>query len=71
VNKTEPDLEVWQSSVLFVKKNIHITGRFPKKKKYGLVSQIDRCTTSNMKVALERLKKKIQISTNKAECSLN
>jgi four helix bundle protein len=40
------DLEVWQSSELFVKKIYIVTGSFPKEEKYGLVSQIDRCTVS-------------------------
>ncbi len=40
------DLEVWQSSVLFVKKIYIITGLFPKEEKFGLVSQINRCAVS-------------------------
>jgi four helix bundle protein len=40
------DLEVWQSSVLFVKKIYIVTGSFPKEEKYGLVSQINRCAVS-------------------------
>lgn len=40
------DLEVWQSSVLFVKKIYIITSTFPKEEKYGLVSQINRCAVS-------------------------
>jgi four helix bundle protein len=40
------DLEVWQSSVLFVKKIYIVTGTFPIEEKYGLVSQINRCAVS-------------------------
>ena len=40
------DLEVWQSSVLFVKKIYSITGSFPKEEKFGLVPQINRCAVS-------------------------
>jgi four helix bundle protein len=40
------DLEVWQSSVLLVKKNYIVTGSFPKEEKFGLVSQINRCAVS-------------------------
>lgn len=40
------DLEVWQSSVLFVKKIYIITGSFPSQEKFGLVSQINRCAVS-------------------------
>ena len=40
------DLEVWQSSVLFVKKIYIITGAFPNEEKFGLVSQLRRCAVS-------------------------
>ena len=40
------DLEVWQSSVLFVKKIYSITGSFPKEEKFGLLPQINRCAVS-------------------------
>jgi four helix bundle protein len=40
------DLEVWQSSVLFVKKIYIITDSFPKEEKFGLVSQINRSAVS-------------------------
>ena len=40
------DLEVWQSSVLFVKRIYIITDTFPKEEKFGLVSQINRCAVS-------------------------
>ena len=40
------DLEVWQSSVLFVKRIYILTGTFPKEEKFGLVSQINRCAVS-------------------------
>jgi four helix bundle protein len=40
------DLEVWQSSVLFVKRIYIITGSFPNEEKFGLVSQINRCAVS-------------------------
>ncbi len=40
------DLEVWQSSVLFVKRIYSITGSFPKEERFGLVSQINRCAVS-------------------------
>ena len=40
------DLEVWQSSVLFVKKIYTITDSFPKEEKFGLVSQINRSAVS-------------------------
>lgn len=40
------DLEVWQSSDLFVKRIYILTGTFPKEEKFGLVSQINRCAVS-------------------------
>lgn len=40
------DLEVWQSSVLFVKRIYSITGSFPNEERFGLVSQINRCVVS-------------------------
>ncbi len=40
------DLEVWQSSVLFVKRIYILTCSFPKEEKFGLVSQINRCAVS-------------------------
>lgn len=40
------DLEVWQSSVLFVKRIYTITSTFPNEEKFGLVSQINRCGVS-------------------------
>jgi four helix bundle protein len=40
------DLEVWQSSVLFVKKIYTVTSSFQNEEKFGLVSQINRCAVS-------------------------
>lgn len=40
------DLDVWKSSVLFVKKIYQITDTFPATEKYGLSSQISRCAVS-------------------------
>jgi len=40
------DLDVWKSSVLFVKKIYQITDTFPTTEKYGLTSQISRCAVS-------------------------
>lgn len=40
------DLDVWKSSVLFVKEIYKITEAFPSNEKYGLTSQISRCAVS-------------------------
>jgi four helix bundle protein len=56
------DLEVWQSSVLFVKKIYIITDSFPKEEKFGLVSQINRSAVSipsNIAKVVPELLKKI------------
>jgi four helix bundle protein len=40
------DLEVWKCSIILVKKIYLITGKFPNDEKFGLVSQINRCSVS-------------------------
>ncbi len=40
------DLEVWKFSIILVKKIYLITGKFPNEEKFGLVSQINRCSVS-------------------------
>jgi len=40
------DLDVWKSSVLFVKKIYQVTSTFPNTEKYSLTSQISRCAVS-------------------------
>ncbi|MNK51005.1 hypothetical protein D3C87_698970 [compost metagenome] len=40
------DLEVWKSSVLFVKRIYQLTDTFPNTEKFGLISQISRCAVS-------------------------
>ena len=40
------DLEVWQASVLLVKKIYLITAKFPNDEKFGLTSQINRAAIS-------------------------
>lgn len=40
------DLDVWKCSVNLVKKIYIITGTFPNEEKFGLVSQINRCSVS-------------------------
>lgn len=40
------DLDVWKSSVSFVKKIYQLTDTFPVTEKYSLVSQISRCAVS-------------------------
>lgn len=40
------DLDVWKSSVQFVKKIYLLTDAFPNSEKYSLVSQITRCAVS-------------------------
>ncbi len=40
------DLDVWKSSVQFVKKIYMLTDAFPNSEKYSLVSQITRCAVS-------------------------
>ncbi len=40
------DLEVWKSSIILVKKIYLITSEFPNEEKFGLSSQINRCSIS-------------------------
>ena len=40
------ELDVWKSSVLFVKKIYELTDTFPNIERYNLISQISRCAVS-------------------------
>ena len=40
------DLEVWKGSIILVKKIYLITSKFPNEEKFGLSSQINRCSIS-------------------------
>ena len=40
------DLNVWQNAMNFVEDVYKITANFPKEEKYGLISQIRRCSVS-------------------------
>lgn len=40
------DLEVWKSSIILVKKIYLITSKFTNEEKFGLSSQINRCSIS-------------------------
>lgn len=40
------DLEVWKDSILLVKRIYSVTNFFPNEEKFGLVSQINRCSVS-------------------------
>ncbi len=44
--QTHKDLIVWQRSIEFVIEIYRITGLFPQEEKFGLVSQMRRCSVS-------------------------
>lgn len=40
------ELEIWKDSIILVKKIYELTSQLPEREKYGLISQMNRCSVS-------------------------